>query len=333
MKPAHALSVVATLALSAAAFATPNPWDFNVFSRSTIGAAGSPYGSDFQGAAGAVGNAYFGGFSLRDVAGSSPSLPRSFYGGADLRLSGQINNGGVETAGLFNVSSGTVFGNVNAGGNLGGTSGTITGNVTLGGIKTAGAGLTITGTLTQNQPFAATIDLAAISAFFLAQSNAAAGLASTTGITNSFGQLTVNTVAGTNIVSISAADLNSAHTFVVNGPGTLIVNVTGSAASLDSTTWTYQGGASSATTLLNYNAATSLTLSGGNIVNILAPNAAVGFTSGHVDGNLIVGSLMGGSFSGGQVNWTGSGFTGVIPAPSAAGLLAVGGLVAMRRRR
>jgi choice-of-anchor A domain-containing protein len=323
---------VAIFALAGSAYADINPWDFNVFSRSTIGSSASAYGSDFEGAAGAVGNAWFGGFALRAVGGSSPSLPQSWYGGGDLHFSGQINNGGAENRGTVTLTSGTILGGLTTNGNLAGTSGSITGNATLGGIKTAPGSLTVAGTLTQNAGFVATVNLADVSAYFLAQSNAAAALANTAVATLSFGAYTVNTVPGVNVVTLSATDLLNAHTFNVNGPGTLIINVTGTSVSLDSTTWNYGGGASVRTTLLNYNQATAFSLTSGNVVNILAPNAATNFLSGNVNGNLIVGSLLGGSNSGGQVNWTG-GFNGTIPAPSVAGVLALGGLVSLRRRR
>lgn len=326
-------ALAALAAASGSAFAVTNPWDFNVFSRSTIGAAGTPYGADFQGAGGAVGNAWFNGFSLRAVAGSSPSLPQSWYGGGTLSFGGQFNNGGIESAGTVTMNGAAVFGPVFSGGNLAGTSGTVNGSATLAGIKTAPGSLTVTGTLTQNAAFTPTVNLADISAYFLTQSNAAAGLANTTTASLSFGAYTVNTVAGVNVVTVAAADLFNAHTFNVNGPGTLIVNVTGASVTLDSTTWNYSGGASVHTTLLNYNQATAFNLGGGNIVNILAPSAATTFLSGHVDGNLIVGSLIGGNSFGGQVNWPSGGFTGTIPAPSAAGLLALGGAIATRRRR
>ena len=92
MTRTHAFASVAMLALvGSAASAAINPWDFNVFSRSTIGTAGSPYGSDYQGAAGSVGNAFFNGFSLRDIASSSPSLAQSFYGGGTFTLGGAVN--------------------------------------------------------------------------------------------------------------------------------------------------------------------------------------------------------------------------------------------------
>ena len=340
MKSICTLTATASaIALTGTTLADINPWDFNVFSRSTIGTSASPYGSDYQGAAGAVGNAYFTGFGLRTVAGSSASLAESWYGGGTLSLSGQVYNGGVESAGTVTITSGTVLGNLRSGGDLAGTSGSITGAATLTGTKTAGNSLTVAGGVTPNIAFTPTVNLGSVSSYFLGASNAAAGLANTntgapgaTTYANNFGGIVVNlsSTPGINVVSLTAAELNNAWGFTVNGAGTLIVNVLGGGTvDLDSTTWNYTGGASSHYTLLNYNQATAFNLSGGNIVNILAPNAAMHFSSGHVDGNLIVGGLTGS----GQVNWVGGGFGGTIPAPSAAGALALGGLAAMRRKR
>ncbi|HZW06177.1 MAG TPA: collagen-binding domain-containing protein [Phycisphaerales bacterium] len=329
--PLSACAAVAALSCSTLA-GVVNPWDFNVFSRGDIGAPGSNYGSDFQGAAGAVGSAWFGSFSLRDVAGSSPSLANAWYGGGAFNnLQGGTVHGNIESAGPVTLNSHTVTGTVYSGGGLAGSGGTIGNGAVLFGSNTSS--ITVAGGVTTGVPFSPTVDVNAVSAFFLAQSNAAAALSNTATATPVFNAFTVNTVPGVNVVTVSALDLFNAHTFNVNGPGTLIINVTGSSATLDSTTWNYTGGASSRTTLLNYNHATTLNIPfGGNIVNILAPNAATTFLSGHVDGNLIVGSLMGGHNFGGQVNWVG-GFSGTIPAPGAAAALALGGLAACRRRR
>lgn len=342
MKSICTISAVASvIALSGSAMADINPWDFNVFSRSTIGTADASYGSDFQGAAGAVSNAYFSGFALRTFGNaSSPSLANAWYGGGSFTMGSGSVNGPIETAGNLSLSSYSVSGNVYSGGSLSGSGGTITGHAYLAGTNTSTTTFNGGGSAHTGVAFSPTVDVNAVSDYFLAASNYAAGLANTntgapgaTTYANNYGGIVVNlsTTPGINVVSITAADLNSAWGFTVNGDGTLIVNVTGGTANLDSTTWVYTNGASSTRTLLNYNEATTLEMNGGNIVNILAPNAAVHYSSGHVDGSLIVGSLTGS----GQVNWVGSppSFNTLIPAPSAAGVLALGGLAAMRRRR
>lgn len=331
---AQAATIAAVLSATAGiANADPvNIWDFNVFSRSTIGTSTTGYGSDFQGASGAVGYAWFNGFTVKAVGGTSTSLPRAFYGGGDFTLSGSVDHDGIEVAGNVNIVGASVNGPVFAGGNLGGTSGSITGNATIGGIKTVGFPLTVSGTLTENAPFAPSLDLADISDQFLSISNDAAGLATTTSATNVFGELQITANAPITVVEIAAADLVSAWGVKVSGPGTVIINVLGSTVGFGSRTWTYAGGASGGTTLLNLNEATTFNLDGGNHeVTILAPNAATHFTPGLVTGNLIVGSLTGG----GQVNWApGGGFHGDVPAPGTAMLaLAGAGLMASRRRR
>ncbi|MBY0307183.1 MAG: choice-of-anchor A family protein, partial [Phycisphaerales bacterium] len=220
---------------------------------------------------------------------------------------------------------------VRSGGNLAGTGGSINGAAFFAGSYTAPANQITTGPASYGTPFSAALDLAAASAYFLAASNYAAALANTTLHTNTNGgQIDVTTVSGLNVVTISAAELNSAYAFNVHGPGTLVINVTGTGTvSLDSTTWSYDNGAASTRTLLNYNQATGLNLSSGNVVNILAPNAAVNFSSGNLNGNLVAGSLAGS----GQVNWVGTAQFSTIPAPGAAGTLALTALAATRRKR
>lgn len=327
-----AASVAAVLSSIAGAASAVDIWDFNVFSRSTIGTSGSGYGSDFQGAAGSVGSAWFNGFSLNDVASASPSLSRAFYGGGDFSIGGTVTQDGIEVAGNVNVNWATINGPIFAGGNLGGFGGTVNGPVTIGGTKTVGPILTVNGALNESAPFSPTIDLFDVSAEFLTISNSAANLAPTTTASNVFGQLIVNASGPLTVVDIAAADLTSIWGVKVVGGGTAVLNVIGSSVSFGSLTWTYEGGASSATTLLNLNEATTFNLSGGeHKVAILAPNAATHFSSGLVTGNLVVGSLTGS----GQVNWNpGGGFQGDVPAPGTAVLaLAGAGLMAARRRR
>jgi choice-of-anchor A domain-containing protein len=327
-----AASGAAVLSFFAGAASAIDIWDFNVFSRSTIGTSTSGYGSDYQGAAGAVGSAWFNGFSLNDVAAASPSLSRAFYGGGDFSIGGTVTQDGIEVAGNVSVNWATINGPIFAGGNLGGFGGTVNGPVTIGGTKTVGPILTVNGTLTESAAFSPTIDLFDVSAEFLTISNYAANLATTTSATNVFGQLQIAANAPVTVVDIAAADLAAAWGIKVSGAGTVVLNVIGTSVSFGSKTWTYEGGASGSTTLLNLNEATIFDLSGGDHqVSILAPNASTHFSSGLVTGNLVVGSLTGS----GQVNWApGGGFQGDVPAPGTAVLaLAGAGLMAARRRR
>ena len=327
-KAAIGAAVLSTIAGAASAI---DIWDFNVFSRSTIGTGSSGYGSDFQGAAGSVGNAWFNGFSLNDVAAASPSLSRAFYGGGDFSIGGTVTQDGIEVAGSVFVNWATINGPVYAGGNLGGFGGTVNGNVSIAGTKTVGPILTVNGALNEATPFSATLDVNGVSNQFLNLSNFAASLAPTATATNTFGQLVINATGPLTVVDIAASELSSIWGVKVAGTGTVVLNVSGSAVSFNSLTWTYEGGASGSTTLLNLNEATMFNLSGGeHKVAILAPNAATHFSSGLVTGNLVVGSLTGS----GQVNWApGGGFSGEVPAPGTAMLALAAGLIATRRRR
>lgn len=325
-------AVIAMAGLASAANAAVSYWDFNVFSRSTIGSASKGYGSDFQGASGSVGDAYFSNFAAKTNANSSASLAYGFYGGGNFRLSGSVNNGGVNVAGTVTMNNASITGPVTGGGNLGGTGGSVNGNVSISGAKTTGNQLTVNGSLNTGQAYAAALDLAAVSSYFQSTGAYAANLNPTGNYTNQWGELIINANGPLSVVNISTSDFINAWGIRVVGAGTVVVNVAGSSLEFASKTWNYQNGASSASTLLNLNQATSVRMSGGHNVNILAANADTNFSSGQVTGNLIVGSLTGG----GQVNWNADGgFSGaaLIPAPAGAFILAGAGLIAFRRRR
>lgn len=322
---------VASIALACStACGAVNYWDFNVFSRSTIGTPGQGYGSDFQGASGAVGDVNFNGFTVKGVGGTSPSLARGFYGGGNFTLQGSVDHDGIEVAGNVTLNSGSVNGIVRAGGNLGGSSGSVNGNAWLGGIKTTGNPLTVSGSLNENEPFSPTVNLGAVSSYFANVGNFAANHAPTTNFSMNFSQMVINATGPLTVVNITAANLAGVWGIHVVGGGTVVVNLAGTNLNLTGLTWSYAGGSSAQKTLLNMNQATSINMQGSNEVNMLAANAAVNFSSGLVTGNLIVGSLTGS----GQVNW-GGGFEGGSDIPSAGGVsvLALAGLFASRRRR
>lgn len=316
--------------VSSQARASISYWDFNVFSRGTIGTSASAYGSDFQGASAAVGSAYFSGFTVRGVAATSPTIPGGFYGGSNFTLNGgSVDHGGLYVAGDISLSSASVAHDVRGGGNLTGGTGTISGNTYIAGSNTSA--LSFVGALNVGQAYTAPIDLNDASSYFLTTSNYAASLSPTAGYVNEWGHLKISTGnAALTVVNISTTDYFNAWGVTVDGSGTVIVNVGGSSLTLNYKTWSYTGGASNQNTLLNLNEATTLNLNNGAKVNILAPNAATHFSSGLVEGDLIVGSLTGS----GQVNWAG-GFSGehVIPAPGAAVIAIMGGMAMLRRRR
>ena len=329
-KAAVAVSIGASIALACSTASAANYWDFNVFSRSTIGTPGQGYGSDFQGASGAVGDVNFHGFTVKGVAGTSPSLAHGFYGGGNFTLQGSVDHSGIEVAGNVTLNSASVNGVVRSGGNLGGTGGTVNGSAWLGGIKTTGNPLTVTGSVNENQPFSPTVNLGAVSSYFANVGSYAASHAPTTNFSMNFSQMVINASGPLTVVNITAANLAGVWGIHVVGGGTVVVNLAGTNLSLNGLVWSYAGGSSAQKTLLNMNEATSISMSGSNEVNMLAANAAVHFSSGLVTGNLIVGSLTGS----GQVNWNG-GFEGGSDVPSAGGVsvLALAGLTASRRRR
>lgn len=320
-----------TLALGIGAQSTEaadiNPFDFNVYSLSNIGTSVTPYGSDYQGIAASAGNAYFSGFSLNDLNATQVVPGYAFITGGDFSIQGSINNGGVEAAGHVNVTSASIFGNVTAGGNLTGTTGTIYGNVAITGNNTSS--VTITGSTTTGISYTPSLNFSSINQYLTNYSAFIATQADTTTYTNNFGELVINLASGDNYVTIDAATLNNAWGVTINGASdsVLYINVDGTVVSLDSTNWVYNG-LGAGDVLLNYGDATSLALTGGNTVNLLAPLADVNFAYGLLTGNLITGSLTGS----GQVN-LGSFDHNVIPEPSSA-LVLLGStmLLAIRRR-
>lgn len=326
-------TVIVTLATACgSAHAAVNYWDFNVFSGSTIGSAGQGYGSQFAGASGAVGDAWFSNMGLRTSASASPSLPMGFYGGGNFVLSGGVHSGGVVAAGDVLMNNASVVGPVLAGGNLAGAGGSITGDAILGGTKITGNQLSVSGSILSNQTITEPVALGAAAGYFSAFSTAASALSPTTSYTNQWGNLVINASAPGAVVSIAAADFQSAWGISVAGPGAVIVNVDGTSLQFASKTWAYSGGASATSTLLNFAEANSITMTGSQTVNMLAPGADVRFTSGTITGNLVVGSLTGS----GSTAWNG-GFDGAsfvsVPAPAGASLIAIAGCVVGARRR
>ena len=354
-------ALVASAGLASPAFALTsadfpfNPKYFNVYSGGDIGTSGTGYGSDFEGIAGVKGSFYVSGFSLHDIAAAGPGTGVSLYAGGDAVISGQINNGGIEAGGNVAINGTGVNGFVHAGGNLLGTSGNITGNVTLGGVKLAGGSVTVGGTLTTGIPYSAPVDLAKVDSYFTEVSSAFAALAPTTSPVNNWGELVITAVSGTNVVNISAADLEAAWGVTINGPAdaVVIINVL-DAGSLSIASPVFAlNGVPRENVLVNVANATSLALSSGNWVSILAINTNVHFSSGLVVGNLITNNLTGS----GQVN-TGffnfydlggstppppkdtdtpppTGATPATPEPATAalGLLAFGATTLLARRR
>jgi choice-of-anchor A domain-containing protein len=328
-------AVVATLLGMAGsagiANAGPTFWDFNVYSRTTIGSEKQGYGSGIQGATGAAGDAWFSAFSGRTSEKASPGLPGGFYGGGTLTINGgNIGSGGVYVAGDVRLNGASIVGDITAGGDLSGD-GIVKGAAYLGGSFLSAKVMEISdGVLDKSGAYKSPIELKAAAEYFTGVSSFAGSLTTNAKSVNNWGEIVITANDALTVVNLTSSELADAWGLRISGKGTVIVNVDGAEVKLDSKAWTYENGASSNTTLLNLKDATFLALSGGNNVNILAVNALTDFSSGVVRGNLIVDSLIGS----GSVEWDG-GFTGAeaIPSPGMLGMLATVGLLAARRQR
>lgn len=282
---------------------------FNVYSLDNIGSSSMSYGSDFQGTAGASGNAYFSGFSL-----GSPSNSNRYalHAGGSATLSGSYL-GNLDIGQNLSLGNVSITGNVQAGGNVSNFGGgSINGNLTAGGNINLNNQLTVSGTRNAGAAVISTVDYGIVSSYFRNTSTAISAMPTTGNYVNAYGGITFTGQGGVNVVDIDAATLSSAWGFTVNAPSmaTVYINVinTGHSASLDSTTWNYTGGISAGNVLVNYAQTTALSLSGGNTTNILAPFADVTFSSGQLTGGLVTGNLQGA----GQVNM--GNFQGLLPS-------------------
>jgi choice-of-anchor A domain-containing protein len=299
---------------------------FNVYSLGNIGSASSSYHSDFQGVAGAAGDVYFAQFSLADVAAPAGY---ALHVGGSARLGGGSYYGSVEAGGDVELGFLDISGSVNAGGdvsNFGG--GTIGGDVVAAGGISLSRQMTVFGDKLSGEPYSPAVDHAAMSEFFRTASYDIGALMATTAAANRWGLLHINAESGVNVVNIDGAALRNAWGLSITGPDDAVVyvNVPNEIVSLNWTGWEYHGGISAGDVLLNMPNATGLGLSSANAVNILAPSASTYFGAGLIEGVLVVGNLRGG----GQVN-VGSFDHTPVPEPATMTVLAIGGLLVIRR--
>jgi choice-of-anchor A domain-containing protein len=103
------------------------------------------------------------------------------------------------------------------------------------------------------------------------------------------------TNSGLNVFNVLASDLARATSFNIDAPtdSTAIVNISGTSGSFSSMGFNFTG-INRQQILYNFFEATNLTASAIGIQgSLLAPNAAMNFNNGVINGNLIVGSLQG----------------------------------------
>jgi choice-of-anchor A domain-containing protein len=300
-----------------------DPFDyFNVFSTGNI----IYIASDFKGVAGAVGNVDMSHFSLAIM----DQNPYALHAGGTVNYTQGTVWGSIEAAGNITLGNVGVYGDVNSGGTVSNTAGgNIYGNVNAQSI-TLDSHMPVSGSKNAGVSYTPYVDLGAVSSYFKDFSSDISKLAANNTYNNSYGALSANLISGVNVITIYSATLKSAYSFTVNGPADAIlyINVPGTDVVLDSTNWYYNGGIAPSDVLLNYFNASSLDLSGGNTVNILAPHAHTNFSSGLVTGNLIVGDLD----CGGQVNLGHFESEVPVPEPSTLILLSAGGLVFLLKR-
>lgn len=294
---------------------------FNVYSLGDI----NYRGSDFEGTAGAAGNVNVSSFSL----GVKSANKYALHAGGKVKLGSGSYHGSIEAAGDTELANLIVYGDVNSGGkiwNSGG--GQIRGSLNAQNVQT-NQNMTVYGQKNSGVPYSPYVNLGAVSSYFQTFSSGIAQQSQYVKVFNNYyGALQADLFSGINVINLDYSYLNNAHTFNVNGPADAIfyINVTGTDAVLNSTTWKYTGGILPSDILLNYYEAESLYLSGGNYVNILAPFADTTFSSGLITGNLIVGDLDGK----GQVNLGhfdhGTPMAEPVPEPSTLLLTGIGAL-------
>jgi len=332
MKKAMCLGAVCTLAIlwGQTFAAVMDPFDtFSVYSLGDLGTSSSLFQASFTGPVGVAQSAYMQSSYISAPSGGTGSL--HVGGDLNVRYSQQFS-GNVEAGGNIQLNGVTIAGNVSAGGNVGDydwNGATVRGTAQAAGAINFSSRVSVQ-SAHSGIPYSPEIDLAAASAYYLATSRSIGAKTPTGSVVNQYGNLTFTAVKGINVIDIDQQTLHDAWAFTITGPAdaTVLINVLNAAVDLDNTTWVYQGGIAESSVVLNMPLATSLTLSQGNAVNILAPLATTQFQQGTVNGQLVVGNLYGGGVvTGGSFN------DHALPEPATLSLLALGTLAIMRRRR
>ena len=280
---------------------------FNVYSLGDIGTSKKAYGSTFEGVGGAAGDVFFKSFSIDGI---DSSTGYALHTGGSATLRGHYAKG-LDIGGDLTIGKISINGDVMVGGDVfqsGG--GSIAGNLYAAGTVDLNKKMTVRGQSQGGVSYSSILDFDAISSYFSLSSGIIGGWEATGEIVNEWGNLKFEGQNGINVIEINAEDLRNAWGFSINAPSDAMVyiNVINSSGSmiLDSTNWVYSGGVSSENVIMNMPNMESMSLSGANIVNILAPLADTVFESGVVTGSLIVGNLEGrgqvklGHFNGGD---------------------------------
>lgn len=185
--------------------------------------------------------------------------------------------------------------NLIVGGNLNFTRGTVFGNAVYGG--TANLSLVdVKGTASQGNP----IDFAAAGQELRNLSAYLGGLSANGTKTFEYGQVTLNgSGSGLNVFNLLGSELSAANTFTINADpnATVLVNITGETINFGNFGF-FLNRVDKQKVLYNFIDATNLSSTGVGIKgSLLAPKAHYQFDNGHIDGNLIAGSLKGGGES------------------------------------
>lgn len=244
---------------------------------------------------------------------------------------GRIAVGGAASYQNYGLASAMPASGVNAvfGSSINWTNGQLNGSMVYGTTATfSGTGI-VGGTATQGS----LIDFAAAGTQLQSLSQQYAALATNGTTTVQWGAITLaGTNAELNVFTVSAAALGSANGFTINAPAgsAALVNVIGASVTMQNFGFTFNGVMRDGV-LFNFADATSLSASGIGIEgSILAPQAAVTFNNGQMNGQMIAASLQG---SGEFHNFGFDGQIVMIPLPAAvwSGGLAMLTLIGTRR--
>jgi choice-of-anchor A domain-containing protein len=142
-----------------------------------------------------------------------------------------------------------------------------------------------------------TIDFAAAATELTGLSKYWGTLAKTGTVKNQWGIVTLcGTNPGRNVFNLTAAQLWNANTLNIKAPAgsTVLVNVFGAQARMQFMGIFLQGGVDKDHVVFNFPQATKVTLQGiGVLGSVMAPNAAVDFSNGNIQGTLVASSWSG----------------------------------------